>query len=74
MRKKKGINARAWFYSQSFHNSANDYPSPSAEARKRALREAFAKLEQQTPEQDFGGAFDGMRVISDADAGAVKNA
>jgi len=71
MAKSKGINARAWFYSQSFHSSALDAP---------ATRKRF-RIEDVQPEQagktsgegydheDFGGAFDGTRVISDADEG-----
>ena len=47
--KGKGINARAWFYSQSFVSSALGLPEPepSEEVKKTvaALKESLAKLE-----------------------------
>ena len=54
--KGKGINAKAWFYSQSFVSSALGLPEPSAQLKQTVtdLKHALADLEKtpNTKEQE----------------------
>lgn len=51
MKKHKGINARAWFYSQSFVSSASSLPEPSDELKQTVadLKAELAKLQTAEP-------------------------
>lgn len=54
MKKNKGINARAWFYSQSFVSSALGLDPAIEEAREKRLAELkaeLAKLEADEPQK-----------------------